>query len=79
MSTICIDGSTCSSCLALLLLIKRLSDVLPEQEWFNNIDNVQASRAYTVQDFMRFTGIVGAQEFRSGRTTHQSKEERNWW
>lgn len=79
MSTIYIDGSICSRCLALLLLIKRLSDVLPEQEWFNNIDNVQVSRAYTVQDFMRFTGMVGAQDFRSVRTTHQSKEQRSWW
>lgn len=50
----------------------RLSDVPPEQEWFNNIDNVQTSRAYknAVHDFMRFTGIVGAQEFRSVTRAH---------
>jgi integrase/recombinase XerD len=45
----------------------RLADVPPEVEWFRNIRNRSTRRAYenAVGDFMRFTGIVRPEEFRT--------------
>ncbi|EIC27856.1 hypothetical protein [Methylomicrobium album] len=44
----------------------RLSDVPPEVEWFANLTNRCTRRAYenAIKDFMAFTGIVQANEFR---------------
>jgi integrase/recombinase XerD len=38
----------------------RLANVAPEVEWFANLTNPQARRAYktVVKDFVRFTGIT---------------------
>ena len=45
----------------------RLADVPPESEWFANIRNRSTRRAYenAIRDFMRFTGIVRPDEFRT--------------
>ena len=44
-----------------------LADVPSEIEWFANLGNSQTRRAYenALQDFMRFTGIVRPDEFRT--------------
>ncbi len=51
---------------------QRLADVPPEIEWFANLDNQATRRAYenALGDFMRFTGIVQAQEFRTVTRAH---------
>ena len=50
----------------------RLADVPPEVEWFANIRNRSTRRAYenAIHDFMRFTGIVRAEEFRTVTRAH---------
>ena len=50
----------------------RLADVPPEVEWFANLTNPQTRRAYehAVKDFMRFAGIVRAEEFRAVTRAH---------
>ena len=50
----------------------RLADVPPEVEWFANLSNPSTRRAYenAVRDFMRFTGIVRPEEFRSVTRAH---------
>ena len=50
----------------------RLADVPPEVEWFANLSNPSTRRAYenAVRDFMRFTGIVRPQEFRTVTRAH---------
>ena len=49
-----------------------LADVPPEIEWFANLGNPQTRRAYenARQDFMRFTGIVKPDEFRTVTRSH---------
>ena len=49
-----------------------LADVPPEIEWFANLGNPQTRRAYenALQDFMRFTGIVKPDEFRTVTRSH---------
>jgi integrase/recombinase XerD len=51
---------------------QRLADVPPEAEWFRNLGNGATQRAYenALQDFMRFTGIVQAAEFRTVTRAH---------
>ncbi len=51
---------------------QRLADVPPEVEWFANLDNQATRRAYenALGDFMRFTGIVQAEEFRTVTRAH---------
>ena len=51
---------------------QRLADVPPEVEWFANLGNKATRRAYehALQDFMLFTGIVQAVEFRSVTRAH---------
>ena len=50
----------------------RLADVPPEVEWFANLTNPHTRRAYenAVKDFMRFTGIVRPEEFRTVTRAH---------
>ncbi len=50
----------------------RLADVPPEAEWFANLTNPNTRRAYenAIQDFMRFTGIVKPEEFRTVTRAH---------
>src|SRR5271155_6126977 len=50
----------------------RLAEVPPEIEWFANIRNRSTRRAYenAVRDFMQFTGIVRAEEFRTVTRAH---------
>src|SRR6201997_951664 len=50
----------------------RLADVPPEIEWFANIRNRSTRRAYenAIHDFMRFTGIVRPEEFRTVTRAH---------
>ena len=50
----------------------RLADVPPEIEWFANIRNRSTRRAYenAIRDFMRFTGIVRPEEFRTVTRAH---------
>src|ERR1700730_1098457 len=50
----------------------RLKDVPPETEWFRNIRNPSTKRAYenAIRDFMRFTGIARAKEFRTVTRAH---------
>jgi integrase/recombinase XerD len=50
----------------------RLADVPPEVEWFANLTNAHTRRAYekAVGDFMRFTGIVRPEEFRTVTRAH---------
>ena len=49
-----------------------LAEVPPEVEWFANIENANTRRAYRndVQEFMRFTGIHQAEEFRLVKRSH---------
>jgi integrase/recombinase XerD len=51
---------------------QRLADVPPEIEWFANLGNKSTRRAYenALQDFMRFTGIVRPDEFRTVTRAH---------
>ena len=51
---------------------QNLADVPPEVEWFANIENENTRRAYRndVQEFMRFTGIAPAGEFRLVKRSH---------
>lgn len=51
---------------------QRLADVPPELEWFANITSPATRRAYenALQDFMRFTGIVRPDEFRTVTRAH---------
>jgi site-specific recombinase XerD len=51
---------------------QQLGDVPPEVEWFANLSNAQTRRAYenAIKDFMRFTGIVRPDEFRSVTRAH---------
>jgi integrase/recombinase XerD len=50
----------------------RLSEVPPEVEWFANITNPNTRRAYenAIRDFMRFTSIAKADEFRIVTRAH---------
>jgi integrase/recombinase XerD len=50
----------------------QLADVPPEVEWFANLSNPSTRRAYenAVRDFMRFTGIVRPEEFRTVTRAH---------
>ena len=50
----------------------RLADVPPEVEWFANLTNPSTRRAYenAIGDFMRFTGIVRPDEFRTVSRAH---------
>jgi integrase/recombinase XerD len=50
----------------------RLAEVPPEIEWFANIRNRSTRRAYenAIRDFMRFTGIVRPEEFRTVTRAH---------
>jgi integrase/recombinase XerD len=50
----------------------QLADVPPEVEWFANLSNLSTRRAYetAIRDFMRFTGIVRPEEFRSVTRAH---------
>ncbi len=51
---------------------QRLADVPPEIEWFANLGNKATRRAYenAIKDFMRFTGIVQPDEFRTVTRAH---------
>ncbi len=51
---------------------QRLAEVPPEVEWFANLGNAATRRAYenALQDFMRFTGIVRSDEFRTVTRAH---------
>ena len=51
---------------------QRLADVPPEIEWFANLGNKSTRRAYenALKDFMAFTGIVRAEEFRTVNRAH---------
>jgi integrase/recombinase XerD len=51
---------------------QRLVDVPPEVEWFANIRNRSTRRAYenAIKDFMRFTGILRPEEFRTVTRAH---------
>ncbi|KGC91211.1 hypothetical protein DP62_489 [Burkholderia pseudomallei] len=50
----------------------QLGNVPPEAEWFANIDNPRTRRAYQIdlRDFMTFTGIAQADEFRTVTRAH---------
>jgi integrase/recombinase XerD len=50
----------------------QLADVPPEAEWFANISNPNTRRVYenAIRDFMRFTGIVRPEEFRTVTRAH---------
>lgn len=51
---------------------QRLADVPPEAEWFANLGNKATRRAYqaALQDFMHFTGLAQADEFRRVTRAH---------
>jgi len=51
---------------------QNLADVPPEAEWFANIKNPSTKRAYenAIRDFIRFTGIVRPEEFRTVTRAH---------
>ena len=51
---------------------QRLADVPPEIEWFANLGNKSTRRAYenALQDFMRFTGVIRPEEFRTVTRAH---------
>lgn len=51
---------------------QQLGNVPPEAEWFANLDNPRTRRAYQIdlRDFMAFTGIVQADEFRTVTRAH---------
>ena len=44
----------------------------PEAEWFENISNASTKRAYknAIRDFIQFTGIAHAEEFRTVTRAH---------
>jgi site-specific recombinase XerD len=50
----------------------QLANVPPEAEWFANLDNARTRRAYQIdlRDFMIFTGIARADEFRTVTRAH---------
>jgi site-specific recombinase XerD len=50
----------------------QLADVPPEVEWFANLSNPNTRRVYenAIRDFMRFTGIVRPEEFRTVTRAH---------
>lgn len=50
----------------------QLGNVPPEAEWFANLDNPRTRRAYQIdlRDFMAFTGITRADEFRTITRAH---------
>src|SRR5215212_10230619 len=50
----------------------RLADVPPEVEWFAILSNPHTRRVYenAVKDFMRFTGIIRPEEFRTVTRAH---------
>jgi len=50
----------------------QLANVPPEAEWFANLDNARTRRAYQIdlRDFMTFTGIAQATEFRTVTRAH---------
>lgn len=50
----------------------QLGNVPPEAEWFANLDNPRTRRAYQIdlRDFMTFTGILQAEEFRTVTRAH---------
>ena len=50
----------------------QLGNVPPEAEWFANIDNSRTRRAYQIdlRDFMTFTGVAQATEFRTVTRAH---------
>jgi len=50
----------------------RLADVPPEVEWFANLSNAHTRRVYenAIRDFMRFTGILRPEEFRTVTRAH---------
>ena len=50
----------------------RLADVPAEVEWFANLSNPSTRRAYenSVRDFVRFTGILRPEEFRTVTRAH---------
>jgi len=52
--------------------LERLADVPPGLEWFANLGNASTKRAYrnAIHDFMRFTGIVRPEEFRTMTRSH---------
>jgi len=49
-----------------------LADMPPELEWFRNLNNAGTERVYrnAIADFMRFTGIVRPEEFRTVTRAH---------
>jgi integrase/recombinase XerD len=51
---------------------QHLAEVPPEVEWFANITNRSTRRAYenAIKDFMRFTGIIRPEEFRTVTRAH---------
>lgn len=51
---------------------RTLAAVPPEHEWFANLHNHGTRRVYqpVIRDFMRFTGIITPQEFRSVTRAH---------
>ena len=51
---------------------QKLADVPPEVEWFANLSNPSTRRAYehAIRDFMRFTGILHPEEFRTVTRAH---------
>src|SRR5690349_15041940 len=51
---------------------QQLAEVPAELEWFANLGSKATRRAYeqALQDFMRFTGIVKPEEFRSVTRSH---------
>ena len=51
---------------------QRLADVPPEAQWFANLDSAQTRRAYQndLKAFMKFTGIVQPEEFRTVTRGH---------
>jgi integrase/recombinase XerD len=50
----------------------RLADVPPEVEWFANLSNAHTRRVYqnAIKDFVRFTGILRPEEFRTVTRAH---------
>jgi integrase/recombinase XerD len=50
----------------------RQADVPPEVEWFANLSNPSTRRSYenAIRDFMRFTGIIRPDEFRTVTRAH---------
>ncbi len=59
---------------------QRLADVPPEIEWFANLGNKATRRAYenALADFMKFTGIVKPEEFRTVTRAHVIAWRDDW-